>query len=286
MKNAWMLVLLAAVLGLTGCSNFQNVPPNDIGMMLTPTGYERKIYTPGQVDVGRKDATGQMNRLVLMQRSGVEILESFAKTSDDKEDHRCLAGDKSPVTLDVRLLLALPDYETTQGRKDLSRVFLLGNPEVVPNTDERVLRISAGKVYGEQAQQAVRGKIRQVAVQYQDFNAIFTAFGDETENGLTKRIERAVAYVLVERNIPLRLVSAFPSNLKPDPSVIDAIAALQAAEKRIAAIRVITDFLGQDNSGARSMVFQMQTFQEIVAKANANGHNTIGFLPAGLLGGR
>lgn len=280
-KHTMMLVLLAAIFSLAGCSTYKNVPPNDIGMMLTPTGYEEKIYTPGQADVGPVDWDGEMNRLVLLQRSGVEIKEQFfgKDASDDKEDHRCLTGDKSPVTLDVRLLLALPDYETPSGKKDLARIFLLGNPEVVQGTDDRVLRISAERIYAEQAQQAVRSKIRQIVVRYPSYNVIFAAFGDDSDDGLTKRIEHAIASVLVERNIPLRLVSAFPSNMKPDPSVVDAIAALQAAEKRVQAIRTLTDFLDEDRTGNRRIVYQMQTWQEIVAKGNANGHNTLLFSP-------
>lgn len=289
-KSIYTLLTLAVISLLAGCTNYKNVPPNDIAMILTPTGYEEKVYTPGQVDIGELGHTGQGNRLVLLQRSGVEVKEGFTNTANegntDKEDHRCLTADKAPVTLDVRLLFAIPDYETSQGKRDLSRIFLLGNPTAVDDTHERVLRISADKIYAEQAQQAVRGKIRQIAVRYRNFDHIFNAFGDEGESGLTKQLEHAVAAVLVERNIPLRLVSAYPSNLKPDPTVIDAIAALQAAEKRIMAIRKVTDFLDQDASGSRRLVYQMQTWQEIVNKATTNGHNTIGFLPAGLLGGR
>ena len=48
-------VLLAALGGLmvAACEqSYQNIPPNYIGMKLTPTGYEDTIYTPGQVDIG------------------------------------------------------------------------------------------------------------------------------------------------------------------------------------------------------------------------------------------
>jgi|SRR3989338_3696067 len=272
------LLFIATTFVFFGCeASYHGVPPNDIAMMLTPTGYEDKIYTPGQVDIGQVQANGSQNRLVLIQRSGIEVKEPFIgkEASEDKEDHRCLTGDKAPVTLDVRLLFALPDYERPEGKKDLARIFLLGNPKEVEGSAGRVLRISADSVYAEQAKQSVRGKIRQICSGYKDFDAIFSAFAKEGEGSLVIKIEGAVADVLREKNVPLRLVSGFPSNLKPDPSVTDAIAAQQVAEKRVEAIQTITDFLDKDSTGTRRLVYQMQVWQEIVAKGNANGHNTI-----------
>jgi hypothetical protein len=46
----------------------------------------------------------------------------------DGADHRCLTQDQNPMTLDVRLVLALPDYSTPSGKKDLKTLFMLGNP--------------------------------------------------------------------------------------------------------------------------------------------------------------
>jgi hypothetical protein len=74
-------VLLAALGGLmlAACEqSYQNIPPNYIGMKLTPTGYEDTIYTPGQVDIGTTSQAGQGNQLVLIQRSGVETKSSFS----------------------------------------------------------------------------------------------------------------------------------------------------------------------------------------------------------------
>ena len=117
-----LLLLLALV---TGCNKYFDIPPNDIGMKLTPSGYENQIYTPGQVDLGADNSgDGQVNKLVLIQRSGVEVKEQFLGRSgnEDKEDHRCLLADKSPLTLDVRLLLALPDYEKPEGERTIPTI--------------------------------------------------------------------------------------------------------------------------------------------------------------------
>jgi regulator of protease activity HflC (stomatin/prohibitin superfamily) len=278
--------LLAGLLGagvfafvLGARQQFADVPPTDIAMVLTPTGYEGRIYTPGQVDIGNTDSSGRGNRLVLTQRSGFEIREQFVKGDDegkDREDHRCLTADKAPMSLDVRLLFALPDYATEDGKADIARLFLLGNPQLA-NAEPigRVLRLTAASVYDEQAKLQIRSEIRQICGSFANFDTAFAAFLDQSDKGLTAVIGHLVATMLVEHKVPLRLVSANISNMKPDPTVIDAIAAQQSAQKRVEAIKTITDFLGDDPAGARLLVYKMQTLQEIVAKAGANGHNTI-----------
>lgn len=281
MKKNFVMIAILLVLAclMTACSNYADIPPNSIGMMLTPTGYEDKVYTPGQVDIGEEDTSNKGNKIVLIQRSGIQIKEQFIgkEGSVDKEDHRCLTADDSPVTVDVRVLLALPDYEKPDGRKDLARIFLLGNPEPVANAVPagRVLQITSESIYVEQAQQQVRSKIRQIVVGYKNFNALSKAFADEGENGLTKKIETAISSSLIEQSIPLRVVSASVSNLKPDQSVVEAVAAKQAADERVKAIKTLTDFISEDSTGVRGKIYTMQVLQEIVSKANANGHNTI-----------
>jgi hypothetical protein len=269
MNHIGKMLIAIVLLGVFGCSSqYANVPPDSIGMILTPTGYEKKIYGPSQVDIGDQTNSDMGNRLVLIQRSGIAPVEQFvsAEGSEDKEDHRCLTADHAPMTVDTRLLLALPDYETPEGQEDLQRIFHLGNPTVVTeaNPQGRVLRVSAESVYAEQARLQVRGRIRQISAGFPDFDAAFASFSNPSEEGFTRQIERAVAEVLVERQVPLRIISAHVSNLKPDPSVIDAIAAEQAAKKRVAAIRTLTDFLSGDPTGARWRVYNMQVLQEIV----------------------
>lgn len=273
MKRLLLIPLLAVASLLVACNEYYSVPPNAIGMVLAPTGYDGKVLPPGQVNLGDVSSTGEGNTLVLIERSGVQIKESFAgpAANADHEDHRCLTGDGAPVTIDVRLLLALPDYSTTQGAKDLQRLLLLGRP--VPDKNvKRTLWITAESVYADQAQQQARGKIRQACSAYASFDALNKAFAS---GELTTKVQTAVALALTEANVPERIVGATVSNMKPDPSVIDAIAAKQAAAERIAAIQTVTDFLDKDTSGGRREVYRLQVWQEIVAKGNANGHNTI-----------
>lgn len=275
-KFAHVSVLFFIAISVLSCREYVSVPPNDIGMLLTPTGYEKKIYTPGMVDIGEEDVNKFGNKLVLIQRSGIEVKEQFlgASGSGDTEDHRCLTANKAPMSLDVRLLLALPDYETPKGRDELERVFHLGNPQPVPG-ERRVLRVSAESVYAEQARLQVRGRIRQLCAMYPDFDSSFTAFSDPGEDGFVRKVEREVALILKDKNVPLRLVNGFVSNMKPDPSVVEATSAKQAADKRVEAIQTLTDFLNGDPTGSRWRVYNMQALQEIVSTANSNGHNTI-----------
>jgi hypothetical protein len=94
---------------------------------------------------------------------------------------------------------------------------------------------------------------------------------------LSKKLQKIVANSLKLKNVPLTLISAGPSNLKPDEEIMQARASKQAAQIRNEAIQIVTDFLDQDRTGARKMVYQMQVWKEIVSTGNANGHNTILF---------
>ncbi len=273
-----LALFIIAALGLIACdNNYQNVPPNDIGMMLTPTGYENRVYTPGQVNLGADDINGSYNRLVLIQRSAIEVKEQFlnADANEDKTDHRCLLGDKTAAALDVRLVMAIPDHNTPEGIKDLNRLFLLGNPKAVEGSKDHVLRLSAEAVYAEQARQQVRGRIRQICASYKDFDSLFSAYSQSGRDGLVTQMEHDITGILKDKKVPLGLVNAFPSNLKPDPQIMAAIATLQAAQKRTEAIKVITDFLDADRTGSRRLVYQIQAMQELVNTANTNGHNTV-----------
>lgn len=278
-----LLCIFSLLFIFLGCQEMKNIGPQDIGIILTPSGYENQIYSPGQVDIGELTA-GKGNSLILVQQSGVDTKESFSLPGpDDKDrsDHRCLLGNQTPITFDVRVLLALPDYRTPEGFKELQRAIALGNP-VYPNaSDTRVMRIDAVSIYDAQARQQVRESIRILCKSYKDFDAIFEAFGDTGKDGLSKKLERIVADALATKKVPLTLISAGPSNLKPDDEIMQARAAKQAAQIRNEAIEIVTNFLDQDRTGSRRIVYQMQVWKEIVSIGNANGHNTILFQSGG-----
>ena len=271
--NSALFILFVAF--IAGCSQtYVGVPPNYIGMMLTPTGYENKIYTPGQADVGNAGAGGQANTLVLIQRSGLQVEESFGgrDANADKEDHRCLTGDGLPMTIDVRLLLALPNIETEAGKTDLKRLFLLGNPKAQEG-NTRVLVLDAQQVYSDQARQEVRGRIRQLCRQVANFSAAFDSFGAKDDTNLSRRIEKEVGVVLRQKGIPLGIVSVEVSNLKPDQAVIEALVQQAAVKEQQKAIDSMVKFLEEDP--ARLTVYQIQVNREIAMAATAKGNSVV-----------
>ena len=130
---------------------------------------------------------------MLTQRSGVEVKEQFLGKEGNKDsaDHRCLTQDQNPITLDVRLVLALPDYSTSQGKKDLKTLFMLGNPTEMQG-NSRILMLSAESVHVRQTQLQIRGHIRKICSQYPDFGTAFKCFGAERDN-LADRIAAELA---------------------------------------------------------------------------------------------
>ncbi len=297
MKSIKLFFLcLFSVFAVLGCSDYRTVGPDEIGLVLAPTGFENTIYPPGQVDIG-DTSEGKGSTLYLVQLTGLDVKESFGKamqappkTEDgkpaeapDTEDHRCLLGNKSVLTLDLRNLFAFPDYNTAEGRKDLLRAFAMTSAECVNSTntdnktDCRVKRISAKTIYDQQARQEVRQDVRRLCASYHDFDEIFEAFKlpKEDAKSLEYKVTQIVAKVMKAKNVPLRLVSASPSNLKEDDEIIRARTLESAAQGQINAMRELVAYLDADKTGARRLVYQYQEMNRIVSQANANGHNTV-----------
>ena len=277
MKSYFKYFAAVALLTTSLCSvnaaELRAVPPNMIGLQLTPTGFDGKIYEPGQTDIGNESWSGYGNKLILIQRSGFSVKEQFASSDpnnlNDREDHRCIVGPKrQPLSLDVRLLFAMPDYTKKEGKEAILRMGLLGNPQDLGN---RVLLLNAESVYIQQVQQQVRGKIRDVCLSYADDEAVFKALEKNgTPDGFTDKIRTSVATVLAENNSPLFLVGAVASNVKPDPAIIAAIATEQAADTLVAAMTKIDNFVKSDPTGERAAIYKLMVMQGI---AKSNGGN-------------
>ena len=275
-KKSLFFLLLGLLLLTTGCQQYQNVPPNYLGMKLTPTGYEDHIYTPGQVDIGTSDQSGMATSLVLIQSSGLEIKEQFLGKdgNSDKEDHRILTKDMSPMTVDVRLLLALPDWATEKGKKDLQRIFSLGNPTASKDTD-RVMTISAESIYHDQAQLLLRNRLRSIFAGYASFSDAFMSFADESPKGLNAKVLQAAVEILQSQNVPLRIVEARVSNLKPDENVWKAQVQIQAADSQILAMTKVAEYL-RKNPDARE-IYKYIALGDLLRIAGDKGQNTMIF---------
>lgn len=281
-KFLTMIALMIPLIYVNGCADASEprlVPPNMIGLLLTPTGFDGKIYEPGQVEIGNTGWTAAWgNQLVLMEKAGFFIKEQFTgpEANSDREDHRCIVGPKrEPMTLDVRLLFAMPDYKTEAGKQAILRMGLLG--KFTPGDrnlygGDRVLVLDARTVYLEQVQQQVRGKIRDVCIGYGSVDGVFKAVEkDGTPEGFTDKLKLAIGTVLAENHSPLLLVGAVASNVKPDPLVVKAITENQAAGILVEAMTKIDDFIKADPTGVRGQIYRMMVLQAMMAK----GGNTV-----------
>jgi regulator of protease activity HflC (stomatin/prohibitin superfamily) len=264
--------LLCVVVCLTafaaGCNtDMRNVPPQCVGRILTPTGWENKLYSPGQVDIGQLDMHKRGNSLVLIQMSAFAIKEQFlgAQATEDKEDHRVFTADKTPVTLDVRFMFTSPD--AINDAESVKRFFTLGNPAPAQG-DERVMHITLDSIYKEQAQLQVRGKIRDIMGKFNNFDDAFM-HRDE----LNSQIRKIVSGVLEERKVPLVLVDCQVSNIKPDPLVWENQVKIQAADAEIQAMKKLQSYL-DENPTAR-LIFVLGKLKEIAQIASEKGNNTI-----------
>ncbi len=261
------LVLICSMFFISGCTDtVKDVPPNYLGMKLTPTGYEGKIYTTGQVDIGTKDFDGRWTKLVLIQRSAVTIKEAFAKKKD--EDHRCTTADQKPVSIDVRFLLALPDRTTPEGEKAVKRILTLGNP-IEEKGEARVLKMSSRLIYKEQAMMVVRGKIRSICAGYSDYDTLFKAFADES---LNTKINAKIISVFSKQRIPFVVADTQVSNIKPDEAVWKAKVQVSTVDDQIKAIKKMGEFL--DKNPKYWPIFKFVALKDI-AKTGSKQGNTI-----------
>ena len=291
MRKLSLIAVVALAIGFGGpafAAEPRAIPPDMIGMILTPTGFDGKIYESGQVDIGNIGWFADWgNKLVLLQRGGFAIKEQFVQNdpnnSKDHEDHRCIVGPKrEPMSLDVRLLFAMPDHTKPAGKEAILRMGVLGKP-VRAKPEEyggnRVLVLNAASVYFQQVQQQVRGKIRDICLSYASVDAVFNAVAKNgTPEGFTDKMKMVVGTVLAENNSPLFLVTAIASNVKPDSSVINAIASGQAADKLTDAMQKIDTFIKADPTGQRAYIYKLMMLQAMTAKAGEKGGSNTFFM--------
>jgi hypothetical protein len=266
-----LLVLIALGSPAQAGNDYRVVPPNMVGLLLTPSGYDGKIYTPGQVNIQTESWSGYGNQLVLLQRSGYYIKEQFLKTTDgDHADHRCVIGpNRELIDLDVRLLFAMPDPSNEQGKQAILRMGLLGNPMPFEKKGlvggDRVLFLSAESIYQEQVRNQVRGKIRDICQSYDSVDSIFEAMKKNgSGEGFSDTIRQTVATVLSENDSPLLLVAAVVSNIKEDPLIVQAMVAQKAAEELVLAMELIDRFIKEDPTGQRAQIFKLMTVRDII----------------------
>ncbi len=143
---------------LAGCTTkMVDIPSGYAAKILTPTGFQDKIYMSGQVNLGTLDNTGGGNTLIVAENTSIMITETFDKKSTD-DDHRIiLPDDLVPLAVDVRLSFMSPDFNDAANGTD--KLFTLITPT---KESDRIRTINLGSVYNSVTKMSVRSSIRKV----------------------------------------------------------------------------------------------------------------------------
>ena len=215
----------------SSCNNkVVSVPPGYIAKMLTPTGWEDKVYEAGQVDIGTTDSVGRGNQLVLCEATSVTIKEQFAKPSPENgnEDHRIITKDKTPIAVDVYVQVMVPD-----DKKLRDSIFSQVTP--TPEGDQgRVSKITLDQVYTQFAKMSIRGKTRQIFSGYNGYMDVMQHYDEAS-----KRVGGMIAETFEENRVPLKLVGGQLSNVKADETIWTAENRKAAAQAEASAIETV-----------------------------------------------
>ncbi|TSC77134.1 MAG: hypothetical protein G01um101431_317 [Parcubacteria group bacterium Gr01-1014_31] len=275
----WMKFLIAFVCGslaataavlLGGCDNMKQVPPGFIAKKLTPTGWEKKLYESGMVNVGTKSNDGTMNILVICEATTATIKEQFGKEAagnTDAEDHRMLTKDGVPLTVDVYVRVLLPDDEENR-----NSIFVMVTPKATP--DIQVQRILLEDVYERFARPNIRSGARAIFAEQDSYTAVYQNF-----KTISDKVGALVAETFKNAKVPLRLQAVELSNVKPDDIIWQANAAKASADAEVNRIKAIGDSLKASPEYREYMMWkQLEKIAEVGSKT---GLNTIIIVPVG-----
>ncbi len=263
MKNAkgssvvFTLVLALAILGLAGCGRMANVPPGYIGKMLTPTGWQDKVWEAGQVDIGDTDSLGRGNQMVICEATSVTIKEAFSKPSAENgnEDHRIIAKDKTPLAVDIYVQVMVPDE-----KKMRDSIFAQVTPVPIQGQD-RASKITLEQIYSQFARMTIRGKTRQIFAEYKGYMDVMSKYDQ-----VSKQVAGMIAETFRETKVPLKLVAGQLSNVKADETVW---AAENQAAAAAAQVSVINDIgTAMRNNPAYLEKYKWDVLKDIAGKQN------------------
>lgn len=265
MKRLMVLAFLVGIMAvLNGCSSYHEVPTGNVAKVLTPTGFQDKIWESGMVDLGEAGNGGQQNILVLLEANSTTVKEQFlsADASADKQDHRILTKNGAPLSVDVYLRAIVPKDDRVR-----NSIFLQVTPAVHP-TDARVRQITLKEVYERFAAMDVRNRIRETFSNYEDYKAVMADY-----QNVNKRITELIFEVFKLNKVPIDLQNVELSNVKPDPAVWIAENEKAAAESKVYSIEKIGQALQRN---PRYIYFlQWQSAEKIAEVGSKNGTNTV-----------
>ncbi|MFA6364903.1 MAG: hypothetical protein WCW78_00675 [Candidatus Paceibacterota bacterium] len=251
------IAIFTAILFIGCSSDVKNIPPGYIAKILTPTGWEKDVREAGQVDIGTLDNEKRGNTLVLMEATSVTIKEQFMEANSpenqDKQDHRVMLKGGTPVVVDIYAQVSVPvDPELRNA------AFAQITPKS-SDKDERVKVINLGDIYDRFAKMSIRSYTRSIFAKYQDYNEVLQNY-----TKINAEISTMVMKVFKENKVPLELISASLSNVKPDQAIWEASNKQSAAASEVAAINMVGDAM-RKNPGYLQFK-QWETIEKIAGK--------------------
>lgn len=261
-----MIALVTVISAISACTNFKEIPAGYIGRVLTPTGWQNKMLEAGQVDLGEKNANGSFNTLVLLEATSTTVKEQFmaasAEGNVDKQDHRILTKNGTPLAVDVYIRAMIPDGETER-----NNIFVLVTPRSSQN-DSLVKWIMVQDVYARFAMMDVRSKVRVIFASYKDYQDVYAHYEE-----IDTKISTMVSQTFEKNGVPLKLQNASLSNVKPDESVWAAQNQNAGAQAKVDTINAIGAALR--NNPEYESFMKWESLMRIAEVGSKSGTNTV-----------
>lgn len=261
---AAVLLILVMILPLTGCFQTVTVPSGYIGRILTPSGFDKTILPPGQVNIGAGSFTGQQSKLVLVEATTITVLETFRDkdASTDKQDHRIITKDGVPVSVDMYVRLGLPDDLASR-----DKIFLTVTPEPT-DYNKNISTIALKNIYARFVEMDVRNRVRDIISSYDKFQDVLIGY-----SVANKKVTAAAIAAFKDSAVPLILQDAQLSQVMPDPQVWDSEVKKKASEAYEGQISTLGKAMAENPAYLEYL--KWQALQAIAASAADKGNNLI-----------
>lgn len=200
-----LIAVLSVLFVLVGCGSRVEVPPANVGKILTKNGYAPETVPPSKFRLPA--CWAYCDRLVLLEASDNSLREMLTVF---------MPKDKLNITVDIRGTFSIPTQPKT-----IDSIY--DRVVAAPSEDSDVSIITASSVYTTYGQQAVRGVVRSEITKY----TISEVMAQREVIG--QNIHAAIAAKLKETNTPISISRFELANVQP-PAVI--VAAQESAKER------------------------------------------------------
>jgi regulator of protease activity HflC (stomatin/prohibitin superfamily) len=199
-----LIAVISVLMVLVGCGTKVEVPPANVGKILTKNGFAPETVPPSKFRLPA--CLSYCDRLVLLEASDnklVELLTVF------------MPKDKLNITVDIRGTYSIPT-----SKKSVDSIY---SKVVAQEMGNSLSAITAKSVYATYGQQAVRGIVRSEITKY----SISEVLAQREVIG--QNIHAAIAAKLAATNTPISISRFELANIQP-PAVI--VKAQESAKER------------------------------------------------------